>query len=114
MKLKLKRTRGKNGTASRPVVLKKNGTAAKYLILFLPMFTFTAWAAVLSFDLRSIEDRQLKFDNPWLYLKAIQTSYPEIAGGFFFRLRGKRLVYSAAGRRYLLGTRQTVEKKRYA
>ena len=84
MKLKLKRTRGKNGTASRPVVLKKNGTAAKYLILFLPMFTFTAWAAVLSFDLRSIEDRQLKFDNPWLYLKAIQTSYPEIAGGFFF------------------------------
>ena len=47
-----------------------------------------------------------QFDNPWLYLKAIQESYPDIAGGFFFDSEandwcikiGNTHLYWAAGR----------------
>ncbi len=105
MKFGQKRFCGKNKTANQSDVVNRH-IIVKYSVLLLLMFTFTVWAAVFSFDLRSIEDNQLKFDNPWLYLKAIQASYPGIAGDFFFdsevndwciQIRGEN-IYWAYGR----------------
>ncbi len=62
---------------------KKNGFFLKTVFLILNIFIFTGWGLLFAFDFHQTEE-PIRFDNPWLFLKAIQTSYPDICGKLFF------------------------------